>query len=136
MNDTLTKSMSQMRKGILEYCILLILNQKRAYSADILEALKAHDLLVVEGTLYPLLTRLRKDGVLDYTWEESPQGPPRKYYVLTEEGYQWLQLLAQAWGEMRHAITDLEIGTGNHPEIAPFEKRASDTLFIEKETTD
>lgn len=122
-----------MRKGILEYCILLILNQRRSYSADILEVLKDHNLIVVEGTLYPLLTRLRKDGFLDYTWEESPQGPPRKYYVLTKEGHEWLQQLASAWSEMRQSITALEKGTNNYPEISPFENRDCDQLFVEKD---
>lgn len=122
-----------MRKGILEYCILLILNQRRSYSADILEVLKEHNLIVVEGTLYPLLTRLRKDGLLDYTWEESPQGPPRKYYVLTKEGHEWLLQLASAWSEMRRSITDLEKGTNNYPGISPFENRDSDQLFVEKD---
>ena len=70
---------SQMRKGILEYCTLLILSKKRAYVSDIIQSLKESRLIVVEGTLYPLLTRLKNAGLLDYEWEESPQGPPRKY---------------------------------------------------------
>ena len=123
--ESFAKNNAQMRKGILEYCILLILNQRRSYSADILQALKEHDLIVVEGTLYPLLTRLRKDGFVDYDWEENTQGPPRKYYVLTEKGYKWLSELSYTWRTMRDAILDLERGTGNFPAPAPFEKRES-----------
>ena len=74
---------SQMRKGMLEYCILLILKERAAYASDIIQNLKEANLLVVEGTLYPLLTRLKNDGVLAYEWQESSQGPPRKYYKLT-----------------------------------------------------
>ena len=81
-----TNIKSQMRKGILEYCILSIINQKEVYTSDILESLKAADLLVVEGTLYPLLTRLKNNGILTYRWEESPSGPPRKYFGLTPTG--------------------------------------------------
>ena len=77
---------SQMRKGILEYCTLLILNKKKAYVSDIIQALKEARLIVVEGTLYPLLTRLKNSGLLVYSWVESTQGPPRKYYELTPEG--------------------------------------------------
>ena len=127
--ESFVKNNAQMRKGILEYCILLILNQKRSYSADLLQALKDHDLIVVEGTLYPLLSRLRKEGVLDYDWEENTQGPPRKYYVLTEKGYKWLCELSATWRIMRDAILDLEQATGNYPTPAPFQKREGDRLF-------
>lgn len=77
---------SQMRKGMLEYCILLLLHRESAYSSDIIQKLKEARLIVVEGTLYPLLTRLKNDGLLSYEWVESTQGPPRKYYGLTPEG--------------------------------------------------
>ena len=77
---------SQMRKGILEYCTLLILQKRRAYVSDIIQSLKEAKLIVVEGTLYPLLSRLKNSGLLTYVWEESTQGPPRKYYELTPEG--------------------------------------------------
>ena len=74
---------SQMRKGMLEYCIMLLLRHRAAYASDIISSLKEAELIVVEGTLYPLLTRLKKDGLLGYEWQESTQGPPRKYYTLT-----------------------------------------------------
>jgi len=81
---------AQMRKGILEYCILLILEQGDAYASDIIQRLKESEMIVVEGTLYPLLTRQKNSGLLSYRWEESTQGPPRKYYALTEEGRKFL----------------------------------------------
>ena len=77
---------AQMRKGVLEYCILLVLDGKPLYASDIIDELKNSKMIVVEGTLYPLLTRLKNDGLLAYRWEESTQGPPRKYYELTDEG--------------------------------------------------
>ena len=92
---------SQMRKGILEYCTLLILSKKRAYVSDIIQSLKESRLIVVEGTLYPLLTRLKNAGLLDYEWEESPQGPPRKYYRLTET---FLNELESAWTELNRTV--------------------------------
>ena len=77
---------SQMRKGMLEYCVLLLLEHRPSYASDIIQQLKNAELLVVEGTLYPLLTRLKNDGLLQYEWQESTQGPPRKYYALSKEG--------------------------------------------------
>jgi PadR family transcriptional regulator, regulatory protein PadR len=88
---------SQMRKGMLEYCILLLLHRESAYSSDIIQKLKEARLIVVEGTLYPLLTRLKNDGLLSYEWVESTQGPPRKYYGLTPEGEEFLKELESAW---------------------------------------
>lgn len=84
MNIENTKA--QMRKGVLEFCILSVLKEKDAYTSEILDTLKNAKLLVVEGTIYPLLTRLKNDGLLNYRWEESTSGPPRKYYGLTDEG--------------------------------------------------
>lgn len=98
---------SQMRKGILEYCILLILRQKEAYSNDIIEILKGKQLIVVEGTLYPLLTRLKNAGLLAYMWVESTQGPPRKYYRLTPKGHEFLEGLHPAWFEIRQTVDSL-----------------------------
>ena len=95
---------SQMRKGMLEYCILLLLQHKAAYTSDIIQKLKAADLLVVEGTLYPLLTRMKNGGLLKYEWQESTQGPPRKYYALTEQGHHSLVELDKAWGEISNTI--------------------------------
>lgn len=88
---------SQMRKGILEYCILTIISRREAYASDILEVLKAADLIVVEGTLYPLLTRMKNNGLLAYRWQESTDGPPRKYYQLTDEGCILLEDLKREW---------------------------------------
>ena len=79
---------SQMRKGMLEYCVLLLLKHRPSYASDIIQQLKNAESLVVEGTLYPLLTRLKNDGLLSYEWQESTQGPPRKYYALSPEGEQ------------------------------------------------
>ena len=99
---------SQMRKGMLEYCIMLLLKEKAYYTSDIIKKLKEANLLVVEGTLYPLLTRLKKDGVLTYEWQESTQGPPRKYYVLTEEGNEALAQLDLSWMEMENTVHHLK----------------------------
>lgn len=98
------KARSQMRKGVLEYCILSIIKNNEAYASDILERLKEADLIVVEGTLYPLLTRLKNDGLLNYRWEESTSGPPRKYYGLTDEGQEFLKDLDTTWNELVTAV--------------------------------
>ncbi len=95
---------AQMRKGVLEYCILSVLKNKDAYVAEILNTLKDAKLLVVEGTIYPLLTRLKNAGLLSYRWEESTSGPPRKYYGLTETGQLFLKELTTTWDELRHAV--------------------------------
>ena len=89
-------SKAQMRKGILEYCILAILSRGSAYAVDIINELRKAEVIVVEGTLYPLLTRQKNAGLLSYRWEESPQGPPRKYYELTEQGRFYLTDLDKA----------------------------------------
>ena len=99
---------SQMRKGILEYCILLILNRRKAYANDIIQLLQEARLIVVEGTLYPLLTRLKNMNLLNYQWIESNQGPPRKYYELTSEGKKFLVGLEQAWDEVEETINHLK----------------------------
>lgn len=96
---------TQMRKGILEYCVLLIISKGEIYASDIIAELKKAKLLVVEGTLYPLLTRLKNNGILSYNWVESTSGPPRKYYVLTDEGKQFLKQLDITWNELVYAIT-------------------------------
>jgi len=98
---------SQMRKGFLEYCTLLILRKKASYTSDIIEGLKSAQLIVVEGTLYPLLTRLKNDGLLSYEWVESTQGPPRKYYSLTDNGVVLLDNLGEAWQELSSSINHL-----------------------------
>ena len=99
---------SQMRKGILEYCILLILNRRRAYANDVIQLLQEARLIVVEGTLYPLLTRLKNMDLLNYQWIESTQGPPRKYYEITTEGKKFLVELEQAWTEVEETIKHLQ----------------------------
>jgi PadR family transcriptional regulator PadR len=102
MNIENTKA--QMRKGVLEFCILSVLKEKDAYTSEILETLKNAKLLVVEGTIYPLLTRLKNDGLLTYRWEESTSGPPRKYYGLTETGQTFLNELNGTWTELSNAV--------------------------------
>jgi PadR family transcriptional regulator PadR len=95
---------AQMRKGILEYCILTVLSKREAYPSDIIQELKEAKLIVVEGTLYPLLTRLKNAGLLQYNWVESSSGPPRKYYALTEDGQQFLTELKNTWNELYEAV--------------------------------
>lgn len=99
---------SQMRKGYLEYCILLILKKKPAYASDIISELKEAKLIVVEGTLYPLLTRLKNSELLDYRWEESTQGPPRKYYNMTSLGEKFLEELEDAWNEINLVVRKIK----------------------------
>ena len=100
----------QMRKGILEYCILSILSREDAYAPKIISELKAAEMIVVEGTLYPLLTREKNAGLLTYRWEESPQGPPRKYYSLTDQGREYLKTLDDAWEELVQQIEVIRHG--------------------------
>ena len=95
---------SQMRKGLLEYCILSIIHKNEAYASDILDMLKQANLVVVEGTVYPLLTRMKNEGLLSYRWQESTEGPPRKYYQLTPEGQELLQQLHLEWQTIHQAI--------------------------------
>ena len=90
----------QMRKGILEFCILNIISRGEVYASDMLEELTSAKIMVVEGTLYPLLTRLRKAGLVDYKWVESTSGPPRKYYKLTDNGREFLSKLDATWEEL------------------------------------
>ena len=96
-----------MRKGLLEYCILSIISRDESYASDILETLKDAQLLVVEGTLYPLLTRMKNEGLLSYRWQESTGGPPRKYYALTPEGQQLLEQLDIEWQSICQAINQV-----------------------------
>jgi len=96
----LENTKAQMRKGILEYCILSVLSKDSCYASDIIKELKEVKVIVVEGTLYPLLTRLKNSGLLSYRWEESQQGPPRKYYELTAEGREYLKDLDGSWDEL------------------------------------
>ena len=98
---------SQMRKGMLEYCILLLLHREPSYASDIIQNLKEAKLIVVEGTLYPLLTRLKNDDLLAYEWVESTQVPPRKYYTLTQKGEEFLVGLETAWDELSATVNHL-----------------------------
>lgn len=99
---------AQMRKGTLEYCILQLLSKKTAYTSDIISALKEARLIVVEGTLYPLLTRLKNAKYLTYKWKESNQGPPRKYYEITPLGTSFLNELDQSWVELQQSIEQIK----------------------------
>ena len=101
----------QMRKGVLAYCVLVLCSHGKAYSTDIINKLRAAELIVVEGTLYPLLNRLAKDGILSYEWQESEQGPPRKYYWLTKDGEAALSELGQVYTNLHSSINALKKGT-------------------------
>jgi PadR family transcriptional regulator PadR len=100
----LENTKAQMRKGILEYCILSVLSKNSCYASDIIKELKEARVIVVEGTLYPLLTRQKNAGLLSYRWEESQQGPPRKYYELTTEGKEYLADLDTSWDELVESV--------------------------------
>ncbi len=101
------KTTAQMRKGVLEYCILSVISEKEVYASDILHNLKEAKLIVVEGTLYPLLTRLKNDGLLSYRWEESKSGPPRKYYQITDDGTAFLKQLDKSWLDLVETVSQL-----------------------------
>lgn len=104
--DYIENAQAQMRKGILELCTLLAIKEtEEMYASDILEKLKKKDLLVVEGTLYPLLNRLRSENILTYSWQESKSGPPRKYYRLTKEGKVTLEELEKNWKHLENIIS-------------------------------
>ena len=107
MTKEVAKSAAQMRKGVLDLCILRILSGGEAYTSDIIDALQAVDLLVVEGTVYPLLTRMKNSGALDYRWEESTSGPPRKYYRITPAGRSMLAELESTWEAFVHSVNSI-----------------------------
>lgn len=107
IQNNIENTKAQMRKGTLEFCILLIIAQKKTYASDILKELKKAELIVVEGTLYPLLSRLRKSELVEYEWVESKTGPPRKYYSLTLKGHQSLTQLVSTWNVLQKSITSL-----------------------------
>lgn len=109
------KTKTQMRKGILEYCILSIIKRGGdAYASDIIDELKKSEMIVVEGTLYPLLTRLKNDNLLNYRWEESTSGPPRKYYTLTELGEEFLNELGMTWNQLVEAVNKVTQQKNQH----------------------
>ena len=103
-----TNTISQMRKGILEFCVLTLINKEEIYASDIIQRLKDSKLIVVEGTLYPLLTRLKNAGLTSYKWVESEQGPPRKYYEITKEGITFLKDLQDTWKQLGQTIKTIE----------------------------
>lgn len=112
MEDEFKKSLenaaAQMRKGVLEFAILLVIAKEKIYANDIIARLKEAKLTVVEGTIYPLLSRLKNSGLLDYDWEESKSGPPRKYYTLTEKGKKFLDGCENQWNSLKKAIINLK----------------------------
>ncbi len=95
---------AQMKKGVLEFCILALLRNRDYYASDLIKELKKSEMIIVEGTLYPLLTRQKNAGLLSYRWEESTQGPPRKYYTLTDKGKRFLDELSQYWGNLQATV--------------------------------
>lgn len=125
---------SQMRKGMLEYCVLLLLSREASYANDIIVRLKQAELIVVEGTLYPLLTRLKKDGLLSYEWRESTQGPPRKYYALTDNGRMFLAELDGAWYELARTVDLLKTMAPELPPIPQPENTGTETENATAET--
>jgi len=114
MSSNLENSQSQMRKGVLEFCILSILSHAEVYPSDIIARMKDSRLIVVEGTLYPLLTRLKNAGLLQYRWVESKSGPPRKYYSLTPIGEKYLEELNATWNELVKAVNLTTQKTEHH----------------------
>lgn len=104
----LENTKAQMRKGLLEFCILQTIRKNKLYTSDILKKLQEADLIVVEGTVYPLLSRLKNAGLVSYDWEESKSGPPRKYYSLTETGQETLKTLRETWNSLHKSIKSLD----------------------------
>jgi len=113
----LENTKAQMRKGILELCVLSIIAEEEAYPSDIIARLKEHKLIVVEGTLYPLLSRLKNASLLGYTWKESNAGPPRKYYQMTDLGNTFLEELMTTWNELNHAVNQTTKTLKNEQDI-------------------
>ena len=114
MSSNLENTQAQMRKGVLEFCILSILATEEVYPSDIIARMKESKLIVVEGTLYPLLTRLKNGGLLQYRWVESKSGPPRKYYSLTPLGQKFLDELHTTWNELVEAVNLTTKKTDHH----------------------
>lgn len=108
MNAEKDNIKSQMRKGMLEYCILLLISHNKLYPSDIISQLHKANMIVVEGTIYTLLNRLRREGKLDYEWQESPKGPPRKYFKMTAYGENILHEMREAWDEINVAVNHFE----------------------------
>lgn len=104
MELKLENTKAQMRKGVLELCVLSIISEEEVYPSDIIKKLKDAKMIVVEGTLYPLLNRLKNAELLDYSWKESMSGPPRKYYHITKQGENFLNELMNTWEELNNAV--------------------------------
>ena len=117
MESTVENSKTQMRRGVLEYSILLVLQHGDEYPSSLIQKLKDENLIVVEGTLYPLLIRLKNLGLLTYKWVESTQGPPRKYYSITEKGKDQLKELDAAWDELASSINTLRESSSIQPDV-------------------
>ncbi len=113
-SSIIENSKIQMRRGILEYSILLVLQNRDDYASSIIQKLKDVDIIIVEGTLYPLLIRLKNLGLLSYRWEESPQGPPRKYYMITDKGREQLRELDATWEELVRSVDTIKNGKGTY----------------------
>lgn len=107
LNMNIDNTQSQMRKGILEFCILSVIKRGESYPGDIVDEMRASGLQILEGTLYPLLTRLKNAEMLTYRWVESPSGPPRKYFSLTEKGQLFYQDLGRTWEELSFAVNKI-----------------------------
>ncbi|MFK7906667.1 MAG: PadR family transcriptional regulator [Chitinophagales bacterium] len=122
--EKLEHAKAQMRRGILEFCILSLLGQEEMYSANIIKALEKNDLIVVHGTLYPLLTRLKKIGLITYRWVESEQGPPRKYYSLTEDGKSFKNELEITWNQLVHTVQSTTINVITPQNISNHEQNS------------
>ena len=112
--EKIENAKAQMRKGVLEMCILGVISGEELYTTDIINRLKEADLLVVEGTVYPLLTRLKNGGLLDYSWQESNAGPPRKYYKIIPEGEKLLNELLESWSQLVNAVSQTTKITKDH----------------------
>ena len=122
--EKLEHAKAQMRRGILEFCILSLLGQEEIYSANIIKALEKNDLIVVHGTLYPLLTRLKKIGLITYRWVESEQGPPRKYYSLTEDGKSFKNELEITWNQLVNTVQSTTINVITPQNISNHEQNS------------
>lgn len=118
---------SQMRKGVLEFCVLSVISKGEAYPSDIIEKMKAANFQLLEGTLYPLLTRLKNAGMLTYRWVESSSGPPRKYFSLTEQGLGFYKELDNTWQEMVSAVDTVIQSEAAPPATTPPEAESTET---------
>ncbi|GAB4496062.1 MAG: hypothetical protein OHK0019_26950 [Saprospiraceae bacterium] len=123
----LENAKAQMRKGVLEMCVLAVIAEGETYPPEIMKKLEWTNLIVKEGTLYPLLIRLKNDGLVDYIWREGEKGPPRKYFTVSEQGKQFLSELTESWAQLVHSVNQtIKYGTGS-TESDNKRKRKTDT---------